>query len=459
MKKENVYVYCQDKEKIGYDHIDEKCFEIINEAVSMVEPGNKVVIKPNLVRQSSLESNEWIQIITNPSLIREVLCAVINKMDNKGEIIILDGPQEDSDYEKIIRNLGLKKIVKELQEKTRVIISFVDIRIERKKTCNGIIVKRIKQPGDPKGYVKVDLAGNSSFADKENKDYYGADYDRNAAREYHNDMNNSYIISGSVLDCDVYINMPKWKTHKIGGMTCCLKNTVGIIGVKNCIPHHTLGSPQTNGDAYPEINDKIKTENRLKLFAHRLLNNNIPFVGYAVALGKYLMGPFLGKPMQTIRSGHWYGNDTLWRAILDLNKILIYADKNGIMHDEPQRKYVSVIDGIIAGEKNGPMMAKPKKCGVVAIAYSPLLGDTVMAVLMGFDYNRIPYIREGYKLKQYALNDGVSAEGIEICSNEEKWNKKIIEIKEKDVFHFEPAFGWRGHIENNDVREEKDNLR
>lgn len=449
MDNNHVYLYRQTETNIGYDVLDEECIKIIKMAVEMVKPGNKVVIKPNFVRQCSLESKEWIHVITNPALIREVLYAVTDRLHDNGEVVILDAPQEDSDFNMIVKNTGLQKIVKEIQKTTKVQVSFVDIRIERKITCNGIIVKRIKQHGDPKGYKKVDLKNDSSFYGKVNKDYYGADYDREEAGNYHNEVENSYVISGSVLDCDVYINMPKWKTHKIGGMTCCLKNAVGIIGVKNCIPHHTIGSPETNGDAYPHMDNKSKIENGLKKFAHKMLNRGIPFIGYFVSLGKYIASPFLGKPMETIRSGHWYGNDTLWRAILDLNKIILYADKNGVMKDTPQRKYIAIIDGIIAGEKNGPMMPEPKKCGVIGIAYSPLLGDTVMAKLMGFDYKKIPCIKEGYFLDKYILNNKISKEKIFIDSNIKEWNKRLDDIIYKDIFHFVPAFGWKDHIELN----------
>ena len=449
MDTNHVYLYQQPKTSIGYDVLGEECINIIKMAVEIVKPGNKVVIKPNFVRQCSLESKEWIHVITNPILIREVLYAVTDRLNGNGEVVILDVPQEDSDFNMIVKNTGLQKIVKEVQKTTKVPISFVDIRIERKVTCNGIIVKRIKQPGDPKGYKKVNLKNNSSFYGKINKDYYGADYDREAARNYHNEVDNSYVISGSVLDCDVYINMPKWKTHKIGGMTCCLKNAVGVIGVKNCIPHHTIGSPETNGDAYPHMDNKSKIENGLKKFAHKMLNKGIPFIGYFVTLAKYIASPFLGKPMETIRSGHWYGNDTLWRAILDLNKIILYADKNGVMKDAPQRKYIAIIDGIIAGEKNGPMMPELKKCGVIGIAYSPLLGDTVMAKMMGFDYRKIPCINEGYCLDKYVLNNKINKEEIFVDSNIKEWDKRLDDILFQDIFHFVPAFGWKDHIELN----------
>ena len=40
---------------------------------------------------------------------------------------------------------------------------------------------------------------------------------------------------------------------------------------------------------------------------------------------------------------------------MDLNKILFYADKNGHIHDEIQRKTLNIGDMIISGEKEGPV--------------------------------------------------------------------------------------------------------
>ena len=444
-----VHVYRNKTSK--YEVIDMECISMIKDALSVVQPGDKVVIKPNFVRQCSLESKEWEAVITNPVLIRETITACLENLSKEGnesgEIIILDAPQEDSDFKAIVKNIGLAQIVDEIQKTTSIPIHFYDIRIERKITCNGIIVRRIKQVGDPKGYKTVEMGQESCYANKENKDYYGADYDRSEAKKYHNEKSNSYVISGSVLDCDVFINMPKWKTHKIGGMTCCLKNAIGIIGVKNCIPHHTLGSPETKGDAYPEMNQKAKTETNLKKFAHKILSMKLPVVGYLVAGAKYALSPLQGKPMQTIRSGHWYGNDTLWRSILDLNRIIFYADKNGIMQNTQQRKYVAIIDGIIAGEKNGPMMPIAKKCGIVAVAFSPVVGDMAMSRLMGFDYKKIPSIYQGFSLRRYRIDGGIDEVEAEIESNVKSWNDRIVQIPLNETFCFEPAYGWERHIE------------
>ena len=79
MDTNHVYLYQQPKTSIGYDVLGEECKKKKKMAVEIVKPGNKVVIKPNFVRQCSLESKEWIHVITNPILIREVLYAVTDR--------------------------------------------------------------------------------------------------------------------------------------------------------------------------------------------------------------------------------------------------------------------------------------------------------------------------------------------------------------------------------------------
>ena len=55
-------------------------------------------------------------------------------------------------------------------------------------------------------------------------------------------------------------------------------------------------------------------------------------------------------------AGAWYGNDTAWRMTLDLNNIIHYSDKNGIIKKDQQiRKNLVLVDGIIGGEGEGPL--------------------------------------------------------------------------------------------------------
>ena len=103
--------------------------------------------------------------------------------------------------------------------------------------------------------------------------------------------------------------------------------------------------------------------------------------------------------------GSWYGNDTIWRTICDLNHIVRYADKNGTLHDEPQRKMLNFGDMIIAGERNGPVSPLPKMLGAVVVSDDPAAFDVTLCKLMGFPFERILGKKLDYGKNDCALYD------------------------------------------------------
>lgn len=414
----------------------------------LVKPGDKVVIKPNFVKESHLyRSAEWEQIITNGAVINLVLRETVKALKGEGKIFLIDAPQTDSDYEKIISRIGLPQLVDSIQKTTSVKISHFDLREERWFFRDGVIVRKKKLPGDPLGYTAVNLFQDSAFASKKNKDYYGADYDRDETQKYHNDRDNIYIISNTVLECDVFINLPKLKTHKLAGITCCMKNLVGICVIKNSLPHFTLGNPDNGGDQFVKKTGKTQAEGRLKLAALKLLRYKNPLINYPFVLLKKFAGVFLGSARtETIRNGMWFGNDTIWRTVVDLNRILFYADKEGRMQDTIQRRYIAFVDGIIAGEGNGPMEAEVKKAGILLSGTNPVTVDAVAAIIMGFDFQKILTIRNGFLKTKWPLTSACPEE-IKIISNRQEWQKPITTFSPEDSLRFKPHFGWQGHIE------------
>jgi hypothetical protein len=84
-------------------------------------------------------------------------------------------------------------------------------------------------------------------------------------------------------------------------------------------------------------------------------------------------------------NGDWEGNDTTWRMVLDLNTALRFADRQGRLQATPQRAWWSVVDGVIAGEGQGPLGTRPKACGVILGGPDPVAVDATAAWLMGFD--------------------------------------------------------------------------
>ena len=120
------------------------------------------------------------------------------------------------------------------------------------------------------------------------------------------------------------------------------------------------------------------------------------------------------------------------------------------MSSIPQRKFFSIIDGIIGGEKEGPLTPSPKKCGVLIAGFNPIAVDLVATRLMGFDYRQIPKFRiltnKKNQEERYLLSNAKDFSRISIISNVSEY--KNLMINEIDRFlSFIPSKGWTGNIE------------
>ncbi len=411
-----------------------------------------VILKPNwLAHSHKYKKNEWQSVVTHPAIITSVLKIVLEQLNGKGKVIITDGPQTDSSWEKIMRIMQPQRWV-EIGEKAGVEVQILDLREDEWQSKGDVVVSRKKLPGDPFGSTESDLNTYSEFVNHQpsQKGYYGADYNKLETNKAHANGSHRYRISRSVMEADVLINLPKLKTHKKAGITCSLKNLVGINTYKNFLPHHNEGTPDAGGDQFPLSTFKNKTEATLiEKFKSNLYT--YPWLGKFVIPIKNIGKKVFGDTRETIRSGNWYGNDTLWRMVLDLNKILFYANSDGSFRDdklENRKKYITIVDGIIAGEGNGPEAPTPKHTGVLIAGSNPVAVDAVCAKLMGFDWQKIPIVRNAFQIKHYPICD-FTYEDIAVVSSSVRFNKMFYQIDPMDCFRFEPNFGWKDHIELN----------
>jgi hypothetical protein len=275
---------------------------------------------------------------------------------------------------------------------------------------------------------------------------YGAEYDTSELRAHHHDDIHEYLISKTVLEADCVINLPKLKTHKKTGITVSMKNLVGINGNKNWLPHHRLGTPAQGGDQFADNGFKHRIEQKTMSYFRHVF----PLFGplrTAIAkplktIGRNIFGD---TNADTIRSGNWYGNDTTWRMVIDLNRILMYADKNGQLHDNPVRQIFCIVDGIVGGEGNGPLDPTPKQTGAIIAGKNPVAVDLVCSRLMGFDYQQIPLLKQVFLAHSFALT-AFQPDDIVCESTDIQYNRLFVEFDGID-WNYKPHFGWRGHIE------------
>jgi hypothetical protein len=245
------------------------------------------------------------------------------------------------------------------------------------------------------------------------------------------------------MQADVFINLPKLKTHKKVGLTCALKNLVGINANKNWLPHHTEGTPQDGGDQFPQATTKARLEHSWMGTAKRWLKHSPAMSRLFVPLKK-AGRLYFGDTQKVVRSGNWHGNDTCWRMVLDLNKCLFAFDGAGARRQKPLR-YLAVVDGVIGGEGNGPMAPDPVRAGVIIAGTHPAAVDLTAATLMGFDWRRIRLLNNCFNLRAPTFVD-FKPEDIEVLSNKDAWRGKLDQLD--DCFSFRPHFGWAGAIEN-----------
>ncbi len=411
-----------------------------------VTPGQKVVIKPNWVREGHTEKpDEWDYIITHPTLIEAAAEIVVEKLNGNGELKIMDSPMSNSSFRKIVERDNIRQKLLRLNS-SGVKVSVLDLRQIRDYMKGDILVSSRTLPGDPMGFFKINLREDSLFHSRQNRQYFGADYDVKQLRELHNERDNIYFLSRSILEADVVINMPKLKSHRLAGMTGALKNMVGITVMKNSIPHYTIGTPDNGGDDYRQKNLWSAFEMKTLGIMRNIWKKKNPAVNSLFIPARKLYAALADKPEKPrIRGGIWYGNDTVWRAVLDLNRIVLYADKNGVMQNTPQRTFLTITDAIHAGENYGPLKPDRKVCGTIIIGKNPVAADTAACFLMGYDYQKIPVVREAYLLKKYPLISSSSPD-ITIVSSEKRFDN-LQNIFWDNSFQFVPPFGWKNHIE------------
>lgn len=412
-----------------------------------VHPGDNVLIKPNLVMDVNFNKEGGTDCLyTNPSVVAAVIDYVIIALKGQGKIVVGDAPMQECNFDNLKKNSRYDDLI-DYYKRKGVNIELVDFRELTSVVSHGVYKSTIKEGA--KGRV-VNLGIESEFygakVSKEKKVRI-TNYDPRILPTHHQGETQEYYVSQYVLDADVIINMPKPKTHRKAGMTGALKNFVGANVRKEFLPHHTQGSIKEGGDEYLKKSFFRSMQSKLldvrniqraekQYFRARLTQYFIRFIG--------IMLKFTGNKYV---EGSWYGNHTISKTICDLNKIVFYADKNGEMKPEKQRRMFIVGDMIISGEKEGPVNPSPKEVGIIAMGDSPLLFDEIVATIMGFDINKIPTFESvcnyngRYKYHETGLDE-------KVVSNDLNYNgMKKEDFSYSKSLKYDPTSGWKGHIE------------
>jgi len=322
-------------------------------------------------------------------------------------------------------------------------------------TCIGgkrVLTCRGKQQNSLADYVEVDLGADSLLVPlMDGKAQFGvSEYPRHRMQRAHSPSTNRYLFPKELLEADVVINLPKLKTHSKAGITCALKNLVGINGHKDYLPHFRFGDPLHGGDERPNGNAWWSLYWGLK---HLVWERDRGWLKYGLNLVAYAVlqcFPLLARlPVAARRlgGGSWVGNDTVWRTLLDINRAFLYYDPARGVVDPSQparRKYLVIVDGIVSGEGEGPLSPLPKPVGYLLASCNPLAVDTVAATLMGFDYSAIKQLMGGYNIARLKIAE-FDPQDIRLLGDSSCYS--FTEFCAVEHESFRASSGYRGFIE------------
>lgn len=409
----------------------------------IIQPGNKVLLKPNLVMHHNHNQDGIQCLYTQPSVTAAVIDYVIIALKGHGTIIIGDAPMQECQFDLLIKESGYDKLVEYYVEKG-IDIQLCDFR--NVKTYVEHSVHKLQTASRSRG-ILVDMTRSSSFqglSGDQLKNMRITNYDPRILPQHHNQEKHEYLIAEEILQSDVIINLPKPKTHRKAGITACLKNLVGINANKEYLPHHTNEGRHEKGDAYKHRHLVLRAANYL-LDRKNILESERKYIQAQILHQPIRILSALGKKVfhEKYSEGSWYGNETIWRTILDLNKALIYADRNGQIQKIPQRRVFHIADMIISGENDGPINPNAKPVGIIMAGGDAVAMDEVITALMGFDWHLIPTLREARK----AVPPISGTDCFHIVSNNETWNEKDCDyIRSHVSLQFVPNPGWKEQL-------------
>lgn len=414
----------------------------------IIKEDNNILIKPNLVMHKNGAGFGEECLYTSPSLVAAIIPYIYKALNGKGKITIADAPMQSCDFQKLIEDSGYKELVQYYKNKG-INIELKDLRGLISKEENGVLKQEISSENS--GGVIVDLGKNSEHAKLDKKQLRKiriTNYNPDELLQHHNINKHEYFIAKEALEADVIIDMPKPKAHRKAGVTISLKNFVGINTRKEYLPHHRFGDKKHGGDEYEKNSLLLKISSRLldlrNMLQYKKMYILAKIINKISNICERADKKFFSKEQN--REGSWHGNDTIWRTIIDINRIIKYADKEGKLCDTPQRKIFAIADMIIVGEKEGPLLPSPKYGGIIAMGEDLVCFDEVVATILGLDINKIPLFQHLREKRKYPIVK--ENEHALIVSNSEKLNNKAIsQITREEAINIEPSSGWKGYIE------------
>lgn len=407
-----------------------------------IRRGQRVFALVNFVTERRpLQSRfDFGAMVTHPSVIRAVLDYIIIATGDPALVNFGNAPVQSARIDRLTEQIGANCLREFYRRHAGRELGPRDLRlyISRVNALGARSSVRVLETDDD---VTFDLGTRSlldGLPERAFAEFRVGDYGRDATRMFHRRGVHLYRLHRDVVDSDVIFHIAKLKTHGKVGMTGALKGAVGSISRKECLAHHRQGSAEQGGDEFR------RSSALTRVFA--MLGNRVGAdCPNSLRILHTTLGRILDRVLGIDIQGSWHGNDTAWRMALDINKCLMYGQRDGRLASRPVRKILCLSDGIVSGEGDGPMHVQGRRDGVLMLSSDPCFADLGAALLMGFEPNRIALIREAFLMDNLPISSAPPSaakfllNGMPIPADH---------IPGKIVPRFRPPRGWIGYLEH-----------
>jgi uncharacterized protein (DUF362 family) len=410
----------------------------------LVPEGSRVFVLCNFVYQRRFQESErdFSAKCIHGSVLRALCDYVLLAVGSEGSVAFGNAPLQAGDFQQVLADTGAARVEAFYREQGQPVRSR-DLRLfVAPRNLLGRVTHEDHR--DERDGVEFDLGFDSLLAPISphgTSNFRISNYDPRRIQSFHEGGRHRYVIHRAVLDSDVVISLSKLKTHEKVGITCGLKGFVGSVGHKDCLAHHRFGSPGMGGDEYPDSQSFLSSLSSFHDWVNRR-SAEAPLQALAQIADTNLRRA--ARRAGWIGFGAWHGNDTAWRMTLDLARIAMYGTTRGALEQRMQRRHLSLIDGVIAGEGEGPLSPTAVDAGTLLFGDDVAVTDRVAARVMGFDPERIALLREAFQLAKWPITD-VRADTATECRID---GRSCLETELPPVLgrRFAPPRGWRQRL-------------
>jgi hypothetical protein len=418
-----------------------------NPLCPFLQPGGTLVIKPNWVTDYNRSGEGMECLVTHSSLIQCILEEGAKALEGRGRIIVGDAPIQGCRFEVLIDALRMRAIAAAVREKhPQLEIEIADWRLtvighQGSGSLGGPCSRQtFRDQSEAVGeyYVEVDL-GRESFLEEiaEFADRFRVTmYKPSLMNLHHRPGRHQYLLRKEALDADLLVNLAKMKTHEKAGLTGAMKNLVGVNGHKEYLPHHIQGSYSQGGDSYPHTNMFSTWAEKVydRWWEEESDLNDWQRWTYRVRFkALHVLSRLRGA--ERVPYGSWSGNETLWRMTLDLNHLLYFGGRR------PQR-IINIVDGIIAGEGEGPLSPTRKEAGILVLGDNPAYLDAFLGRLMGYHLSRIPTIYHAVNHRRSKFG-GPLLDEMPVFAVDENGEARPVQSSQIENLRFQAPRNWQ----------------